>query len=39
MLNEDYSRDQNVISSLAKAKSNYEIELINMKDSLLIMDK
>lgn len=35
----DYSRDQNYISNLSKQKSQYEIELVNMKDSLLILDK
>ena len=42
----DYSRDkdafnrsQNIISNLSVTKSNYEIELVNMQDSLVIMEK
>lgn len=32
-------KSQNLISNLSITKSNYEIELVNMQDSLIILEK
>lgn len=34
-----FNKSQNLISNLSITKSNYEIELVNMKDSLVILEK
>ena len=36
---EAFNRSHNIINNLSVTRSNYEIELVNMQDSLVILEK